>query len=99
MGQTMKTMADVKYYEQGRVPGDFLPVQEAIQRQREWAIVRDSTAYASFLSPLRPTWHVIVNGVLVKTCRNRADAEWEMRGYLDGWYWIPWDVRPLPALL
>jgi hypothetical protein len=91
------TMADVKFYEQGAAPGDFLLVQEAIQRRREWAIVRDCTGYASFLSPLRPNWQVIVNGVLVKTCGNRADAEWEMRGYLDGWYWIPWEIPPFHA--
>lgn len=91
------TMADVKFYDQGMAPGDVLLVQEAIHLRREWAIVRDYSGYACFLSPLRPCWQVVVNGVLVKTCRNRAEAEWEMRGYLDGWYWVPWDLDPFHA--
>ncbi|MGH2559225.1 MAG: hypothetical protein ACRDJH_09180 [Thermomicrobiales bacterium] len=82
-------MQDVKYYEQGRVPGDALWVLNSIEHQREWAIVLDHTDAGNYFNPAGPNWQVFVNGVLVSTCDSRWEAGLVMQDYLDGACWIP----------
>lgn len=82
-------MQEIKFYEQGRVPGDVVWVLATIEQRREWAIVLDHTDRGNFFDPVGSNWQVFVNGVLVETCDSRWDADLVMRAFLDGACWIP----------
>ncbi len=44
-------MPDVKFYEQGKPPGDFMGVLDRIEARNEWAIVLDHTGYGNTFDP------------------------------------------------
>lgn len=75
---------DVKFYELGRKPGDFLGVQERIEGRGEWAIVLDHTGWGTFCERTAPVFDVWVQGRLVVTVATVLEAQCLMRQFLDG---------------
>ncbi|MFC6084128.1 hypothetical protein [Sphaerisporangium aureirubrum] len=60
-------MRSVKYYTQGRVPGDWNSVQNRIERNSEWAIVHDIA---------EGRWEVWCDGrMYTGTCTDKEEAE------------------------
>ncbi len=68
-------MSEVKFYEQGRVPGDYMGVLDRIEARREWAIVHDLS---------EKNWQVFVNGVSFGPSTTLREAEQLMQRFLDG---------------
>jgi hypothetical protein len=76
-------MPEVKFYDQGRVPGDWMLVLDRIEAKKEWAIVLDHS------EPRAYQWRVFVKGVSCGPCGSQREAEILMRRYLDGQSPIP----------
>jgi hypothetical protein len=57
---------NVKFYEQGKVAGDFMRVLDTIEARNEWAIVHDHSD---------GTWQVFVNGESRGPCYTQAEAQ------------------------
>ncbi len=77
-------MPDVKFYEQGKPPGDFMGVLDRIEARNEWAIGLDHTGYGNTFDPQEPHYQIFVNGTMLGAVDSLSEAQQAMQSYLDG---------------
>lgn len=68
-------MPEIRYYEQGLQPGDFMEVLNTIEHDRQWAIVHDHTGSGNFFAPQQPNWQCFVDGHRMATFDTEREAE------------------------
>lgn len=67
-------MPEIKYYEQGRVPGDFMAVLDTIEHYNQWAIVHDHTGHGNTFKPERANFQCFVAGRLMGSFSSQKEA-------------------------
>lgn len=76
-------MTRIKFYEQGKVAGDFMGVLGNIERNNETAIVHDHTGFGNLRDPEDPNWQVFIDGEMFAAYDSSQEAQQGLQRELD----------------